>query len=222
MGLTQEELAQKTGVSTMSIRRYESGERMPAIISLSVIAKALEISLETLIPDYNGFVTSKGYPSTSNQVKLVNDYEKEIALRVKSARNKKGFTQAQLAEKVFESESLIADYENGLIDINLALLEKIAKELDTTTDNLLGLNLKALYNIPLQKYIDIWSKALSTAEENAELVKESELFLEIYNKYLNNRGKKKIHEYAEDIITNQKNLKAGVKPLAKDSPPQDK
>ena len=42
-GLTQEELAQKVGISTMSIRRYESGERVATRDMIEAIAAALQI-----------------------------------------------------------------------------------------------------------------------------------------------------------------------------------
>lgn len=42
-GLTQEELAQKVGISTMSIRRYESGERVATRELIKAIAAALGV-----------------------------------------------------------------------------------------------------------------------------------------------------------------------------------
>lgn len=42
-GLTQEELAQKVGISTMSIRRYEGGERVAPREMIESIAAALEV-----------------------------------------------------------------------------------------------------------------------------------------------------------------------------------
>lgn len=42
-GLTQEELAQKVGISTMSIRRYENGERMAARETIETIAQVLDV-----------------------------------------------------------------------------------------------------------------------------------------------------------------------------------
>ena len=44
-GLTQAELAEKIGVSTMSIRRYESGDRIITDDILGRIANALNVSL---------------------------------------------------------------------------------------------------------------------------------------------------------------------------------
>ncbi len=62
-GLTQEELAQKVGISTMSIRRYESGERVATRELIKAIAAALGVdpyslysfdqALEATVDDIN-------------------------------------------------------------------------------------------------------------------------------------------------------------------------
>ena len=44
-GLTQEELARKAKLSTMSIRRYESGERMVTEKVMYQIARALDAEM---------------------------------------------------------------------------------------------------------------------------------------------------------------------------------
>ena len=51
LGLTQKELAQKSGVSEMSIRRYEHSERTPSIKNIKPIAAALGVSISDLDPD---------------------------------------------------------------------------------------------------------------------------------------------------------------------------
>lgn len=48
LGMTQEDLGIKTGISTRSIQRIENGEVIPRSDSLQKIAKALSISLEEL------------------------------------------------------------------------------------------------------------------------------------------------------------------------------
>jgi len=47
-GFTQEELAKKAGLSVMSIRRYESGERVVPPEALASLAKELNVSKEEL------------------------------------------------------------------------------------------------------------------------------------------------------------------------------
>lgn len=48
-GLTQQELAQKAGVSYLSIHRYESGERIPSVDIAARIAQALGCTVDDLI-----------------------------------------------------------------------------------------------------------------------------------------------------------------------------
>ena len=59
-GLTQEELAQATKLSKMSIRRYENNDRVPSVNTVSLIAFALKIPITAIIgqdkdkwPDYH-------------------------------------------------------------------------------------------------------------------------------------------------------------------------
>lgn len=49
IGLTQDQLAQKSGVATITIRQYETGKRQPRIEQLQAIADALNISLDDLL-----------------------------------------------------------------------------------------------------------------------------------------------------------------------------
>ena len=48
-GFTQEELAHASGLSVMSIRRYESGERFPSEETLNRIASALQVPISRFI-----------------------------------------------------------------------------------------------------------------------------------------------------------------------------
>lgn len=48
MGMTQEDLASKTNLSVMSIRRYESGDRTPTLDAVERIASALQCELSDL------------------------------------------------------------------------------------------------------------------------------------------------------------------------------
>lgn len=51
-GLSQAQLAKKAGISEISIRKYESGERKPKIETISKIAMALDIPVEELFDGY--------------------------------------------------------------------------------------------------------------------------------------------------------------------------
>lgn len=63
-GMTQEELADKTEVSSRTIQRIESGEVDPRAYTLQVIAKALDV-------DFSMFVEHES--TESKEIKKVND-----------------------------------------------------------------------------------------------------------------------------------------------------
>lgn len=50
-GMTLEELAKASGVSRVSINRYELGRRAPSVYVATKIAKALDCTLEELLAD---------------------------------------------------------------------------------------------------------------------------------------------------------------------------
>lgn len=62
----------------------------------------------------------------------------EIGKRIKVLREKKDFTQEELAERIQISRSALANYESGLREPKGDILKRFAKALDTTTDYLLG------------------------------------------------------------------------------------
>lgn len=47
--LTQSKLAEKTGISQQSISRWESGQRLPNILDLIILADYYKISIDELI-----------------------------------------------------------------------------------------------------------------------------------------------------------------------------
>ena len=50
-GLSQKELAQTIGVSTSCVSQYECGNRMPNLITLSLLADALGCLCDNLVPE---------------------------------------------------------------------------------------------------------------------------------------------------------------------------
>lgn len=47
--LTQTELAEKIGVSEMSVSRYVNGQKLPSVPKLILISKAVRVSMDTLL-----------------------------------------------------------------------------------------------------------------------------------------------------------------------------
>jgi transcriptional regulator with XRE-family HTH domain len=53
-GLTQEEVARRVRVSTRTVAAWESGEANPRQRNARALAKALGVSLDSLLPDLQG------------------------------------------------------------------------------------------------------------------------------------------------------------------------
>lgn len=79
-GYTQEDLANKSGLSTMSIRRYERGERIAPQTNLIKIAKALGVHLKELVNSsvWHEFDNSIDEEALAKEVKEIEEFEKKI------------------------------------------------------------------------------------------------------------------------------------------------
>lgn len=85
LGMTQEDLASKTNLSVMSIRRYESGDRTPTLDAVERIASALQCELSDLA------TTAEEGQLTINKVKqLFDDSAKADQKRQKAAEDAVG------------------------------------------------------------------------------------------------------------------------------------
>lgn len=60
--------------------------------------------------------------------------------RLRAAREKRGLGQRELARRCRVSSNQMNRYENGLSDPSTTVLKTIARELDVSTDYLLGLS----------------------------------------------------------------------------------
>lgn len=69
-----------------------------------------------------------------------NSENNTIGLRVRELRKRKGLNQQELANLLGKSLRTVQKYENGEISISIAMINAIAKVLDTTSSYLLGYN----------------------------------------------------------------------------------
>ena len=73
-------------------------------------------------------------------IKVPQHLSDTIAGRLQFAMEVRGYTQSQLAERVFVTRTTITGYCNGYRTPNCNLLRRMAIELDISTDYLLGLS----------------------------------------------------------------------------------
>lgn len=75
-----------------------------------------------------------------NNIKLA---ENTLGQRIKAQRIRMGYTQEQLAEKMFVPKTTISTYERDASDIKSSVLAELANCLATTPDYLLGFEKKS-------------------------------------------------------------------------------
>lgn len=109
--------------------------------------------------------------------------ENNVGKRILEARNKKNYTQEELAEKVGSVPSYISNIERKNKCPSLALLRKIVKELDTSYDYLL------MDDFEMDKQLEIRYK---------------EMFREI--KKLDTKTQEEFFKVAEYIIKSFRNI----------------
>lgn len=105
--MTQQELADKSGMAVNSIRRYEGEKVVPRVTDLQKIATALGADVNYLA---NGLQT--------------------IGQRVRDRRESLGMALEQLAEKSGYEVQTIVDRERDKIVSNREMLERLAAALD--------------------------------------------------------------------------------------------
>ena len=62
----------------------------------------------------------------NNELTIPNDFTEEMGKLIKAAREEKGLSQTQLAEKLSRRQATISDFENGKIEIGVLTLVHLA------------------------------------------------------------------------------------------------
>lgn len=120
--LSQKELAKRIGVSQAAINYWEKGQRTPSIDAAYKIADYFEIEISQLLD-----------PDTYNRESTV-----LLGNNIKSLRKEKGYSIKQLSELTHIPQSIIRQYETGLMTPKNKNILKLASVLDHSGNRLLG------------------------------------------------------------------------------------
>ena len=104
-GLSQEELANKLGVSRQSVFKWECGENTPEIEKIKKLAKLFNVSFDTFLDDEKD-LTVVGEAAKEEQKKII----KEIHVNKAAIKYRKPYDSG-----VKLSTSSLADFEHGFI-----------------------------------------------------------------------------------------------------------
>ncbi len=117
--------------------------------------------------------------------------ESNVGKRILEVRNKRNYTQEELAEKIGSVPSYISNIERKNKCPSLSLLRKIVKELDTTYDYLL------MDDFEMDKQLEIKYKEMFREIKKLEEPAQEEIFkiiASIINSFKNMEDKEKTKE----------------------------
>lgn len=111
--------------------------------------------------------------------------------RIQAARLKAGMKQSDLAEKIGVATITIGQYERGKRQPRMVQLERIAFALETTLSELVGPGYWS--TVPKDEVAESW-------ESNVPFYVRPESRVENAMKLMNKEGRRKVADYAEDIL----------------------
>jgi len=154
-GLTQKQLAQNTGLSEITIRKYESDDRHPKIETIRKIAKSLDSNLAYFLEDNFGdyieeikedFSQNKKKIPPSMQIEVNDKYGEELKKAKQILKDNPRNPQARaMAKKIIQKVTKDLGYQNerdflvDTISLNLNVLNErgLSKVQEFTNDLIL-------------------------------------------------------------------------------------
>lgn len=133
LGWSQEELANKVGVSQKSISKYERGTRRPSYETLTLMAGLFGVTVDYLL----------GNDSISTEQTLPIKTASAADTSLKYWVEKTGYDYEEVAEKLGISEKELLSYLNNEKDIPCKYLIALSEICDVSTDCLLGITSKS-------------------------------------------------------------------------------
>lgn len=125
LGLTQHDLGQRVNRDRKTISRYEDGQVKVRKNMLRRIARALGCEVEDFLKPFDG------------QAALELTESERIGARITARRERRGWTQGQLAKRAELSRATVCYCENGNLDHKEDTLRKIAAALGCPVEDFL-------------------------------------------------------------------------------------
>lgn len=129
IGISQQDLAEKIGVSKSSINMYERGEREPGIETLKRMAIFFNVDMDYLLGKTN-------IPKRQS-LKIGARMNRSIAHNIQHHREQANLTQKQFADLLDVDESIVIALESGQNALEKEMLYKICDVLQLIPGNIM-------------------------------------------------------------------------------------
>lgn len=134
VGFSQEQLAESLRIDRSTVGRWESGETEPQPWIRPKLAKALQVSADQL-----NDLLSEENPATTTDMRSVTQ-QVSVGARIADLRRERNLTQESLAERAGLSAVTVAKLEQETRNPSIATLQAIAKALEVSAGDLIGLS----------------------------------------------------------------------------------
>jgi transcriptional regulator with XRE-family HTH domain len=139
-GLTQEDAAERLGVTAEFYARIERGYSLPSMTSLARMVAALDVSADVLIGKRPLAAAALGQPRMHETTGIVDSHtlKEAIGCGVSQARKALELAQEDAAERIGVRPDFYARIERGATMPSLRTLTRMVWALDASADVLLG------------------------------------------------------------------------------------
>ena len=197
-GLTQKKLGELIGVKAITIRKYESNEREPNLITLNKIADALGVTINDLLNDTEPNFgveltksTNKNYYSNLSLEELRDLIKTKSDNKILDIDKIKNLSYEEM-EEFFNSLSEInpmkfklQHYIDNFDDFTIEDLIDISNDFAHYATELVNTFIKKYHNPAIQELTDKLIFAHKTIEEGQEIIREQEKIIKYYDNKFN-------------------------------------
>lgn len=133
-GLTLAEVAEKLRVTTMTVQRYEKGERKISIEKIRLLCDIYSVSADNLM----ALAISKSHSGVDEEAIISNNYM-AFSSNLRRLRREHGMSQDDLAKKLgYKSFTTIQKWESDVSEPTVSVVKRLAEIFNVTMDELIN------------------------------------------------------------------------------------
>ncbi len=146
MGMTQQDLADRLGVTKAIISSYEQGNNMPGYLKLIEMASFFHVSTDYLLGVGDEFyderlgITGDQAEDLDGKARKLNDRHMGIGRQLGRLRNEMGLSRQELADSLKLSTVAIGKYERDVMAPAYVTLLAMAGYFKVSTEDLFGID----------------------------------------------------------------------------------
>ena len=153
-GMTQQDLADRLGLTKAVVSTYEQGIHMPSLVTLTQIAQLFEVTTDYLLSvgdehlrERTGDFAGDDDGVDTEKVKRLSERLMGIGKQIRELREERGLSRQELASGLKLSTMAIGKYERDIMAPSYGTLMDMARFFNVSTEKLLGIETGRIVDI---------------------------------------------------------------------------